>query len=776
MPGKQVYSKKEEDDYREALVKELEKYKDFYSRQGMIIRRYEWAASRNSIFKSLYDLEVGAESFDSLRNMERKRQHHIDLQSEELAVQNEEMIAQLEEINLQAEELRRTNEALQASEKKYRELVEQSNSIIIRWDTNGKIKFINDFAEKFFGFSQDEVMGKSLFNTIIPVTDSNGRDMAAFIHHVKQHPEKYKNNVNENIRKSGERVWVSWSNKAILDELGNLIEILAVGNDITKLKRAKEALQENVERLRMAQQVARIGTFEWNIQTGVNIWTPELEAMYGLPVGGFPGAQSAWEQLVYHEDRAEAVRRVSEAIEKGDFEGEWRVVWPDGTVHWLHGKGWVFKDESGKPLKLLGVNIDITERKQAEKSLDAVKDQLTAELDAMDRLHAISVQFVLNGDLSAILDQIIDVGVSITNADMGNIQILDPESGCLKIVAQHGFDQPFLDYFDTVVDGHGSCGESMNRKERVVVEDVARSPIFVGTPDLEAMRAAGVRAVQSTPLLSRKGRLLGMFSTHYRVSRRPNEREQKLIDLLARQTADIIERTQAEKQLFDSKAQAELYLDLMGHDINNMHQVALGYLEMARDLPSGEMQAEFIDKSMEVLRRSTQLIGNVRKLRKIHEGVFQSKDIDVCKLLADVQSEYGKVAGKTVALNMNGHDGCRVRANELLHDVFANLVNNAVNHTEDGREILVKLDVVEDNGSRYCRVSVEDDGPGIHDDYKERVFNRMYRGTARGMGLGLFIVKSLVDSYHGKVWVEDRVPGDYSKGTKFVVMLPALMK
>ena len=107
--------------------------------------------------------------------------------------------------------------------------------------------------------------------------------------------------------------------------------------------------------------------------------------MYGLPPGGFGGTQEAWEQLVYPEDRPEAVRQVNEAMEKGGFEGEWRVVWPDGTIHWLHGRGYIFKDEVGKPLKLIGINIDITERKQMEEKLRRYNDDLEQRVEERTR-------------------------------------------------------------------------------------------------------------------------------------------------------------------------------------------------------------------------------------------------------------------------------------------------------------------------------------------------------------------------------------------------------
>jgi len=237
---------------------------------------------------------------------------------------------------------------------------------------------------------------------------------------------------------------------------------------------------------------------------------------------------------------------------------------------------------------------------------------------------------------------------------------------------------------------------------------------------------------------------------------------------------DITDRKLIEAALKEAKQQSELYLDLMGHDINNMHQITLGYLELAQGMTPGVAQSEMIGKSIEVLQRSTQLIRNVGKLQKLNEDLGQVHEVDVGSVLHAVKREFGMVPGKEIRLNFNGDGHCFILANELLYDVFANLVSNAIKYTGDHAVIAVDMDVVADNGQTYCRVSVEDDGPGIPDDFKPRIFNRLLRGPskAKGMGLGLYLVKSLVDRCGGRTWVEDRVPGDYTKGARFMVMLP----
>jgi PAS domain S-box-containing protein len=174
---------------------------------------------------------------------------------------------------------------------------------------------------------------------------------------------------------------------------------MGANTDVTERKlaelevlRVKVDLAENQERLRLAQQVARIGTFVWNLQTGESQLTPELEAMYGLPPGGFAAGQRTWQDLICPEDRDQGVLYVQEAMETGSFAAEWRVTWPDGTTRWLFGRAWVSKDDTGKPLRLMGANTDVTERKLAELEVLRVNAELelrvsrrTHELEAANR-------------------------------------------------------------------------------------------------------------------------------------------------------------------------------------------------------------------------------------------------------------------------------------------------------------------------------------------------------------------------------------------------------
>ena len=151
-------------------------------------------------------------------------------------------------------------DALQRTRENYTELVELTNSVILRWNVKGEVTFLNRFGQTFFGYSADEIMGRNVVGTIVPETDQAGHDLIRMIRDIGTHPELYVKNQNENMRKNGERVWISWTNKATFDEIGNVMEILSVGNDHTDIKRTEEELRRSKEELetKVAERTAKL--------------------------------------------------------------------------------------------------------------------------------------------------------------------------------------------------------------------------------------------------------------------------------------------------------------------------------------------------------------------------------------------------------------------------------------------------------------------------------------------------------------------------------------
>ena len=137
-------------------------------------------------------------------------------------------------------EKRKIADALKDSEARYREVLQNTQSIIIRMDTLGNITFFNRFALSFFDYTSDEVIGKNVVGTIVPQKARSGHDLSMMANDLGFNAEGYAVNVNENVRRSGDRVWIAWINKAIRDEQGHIIEILCIGNDITDRKRSGE--------------------------------------------------------------------------------------------------------------------------------------------------------------------------------------------------------------------------------------------------------------------------------------------------------------------------------------------------------------------------------------------------------------------------------------------------------------------------------------------------------------------------------------------------------
>jgi signal transduction histidine kinase len=217
---------------------------------------------------------------------------------------------------------------------------------------------------------------------------------------------------------------------------------------------------------------------------------------------------------------------------------------------------------AGEPLEqqVQGVALtlgDASALKQAERELYAARALLADDLRRMTRLHELGGRLAVSGDLHASLEDILRAATEITDAQMGDIQQHDPAAG-LSIAAHLGLGQEFLDYFARVGQhGDSACAHAMSSQRRMLVEDVATSPVFADSPSQQVLLAAGARAVQSTPLLDRSGQFLGVFSTHYRTPHHFGEEELRWIDLLARHASAALERWRADESLRRSRDNLE---------------------------------------------------------------------------------------------------------------------------------------------------------------------------------------------------------------------------
>ncbi len=255
---------------------------------------------------------------------------------------------------------------LQQSETRYRELVQNANSAIIRWKRDGTIAFFNEYAQKFFGYSAGEVVGKSV-SILVPEQESTGDDLTGLLQDVVNHPDRYVNNINENILRDGSRVWMAWTNTPIFDDDGQVLEILAVGSDITARKKVEEELRINQSRLDLALRSAHMGVWHLDMVANRRFFDDQVCHLLGIDPAKFTGTAEEFFQAVHPDDR-ELIKAVwTRTIEQNvPYEAEYRALWPDGSFHYVTARGMVVHDDKGRPVRVNGLIWDITERRRAE--------------------------------------------------------------------------------------------------------------------------------------------------------------------------------------------------------------------------------------------------------------------------------------------------------------------------------------------------------------------------------------------------------------------------
>lgn len=546
-------------------------------------------------------------------------------------------------------EQKNAEEAIHESEQRYRRLFESVQEMIalyqVERDDQGRIveRRLLDGNAAFLhatgASSIDELRGKTA-NEVI------GNDWADFhLASVQKAMDTGETQVQEICRSETGRHYITTVVPLSADTY------LGTGWDITKRKQAEEAVQTAMQRFYTILSsmytglllVTDEGHVEFANQAFCNYFdlNESPTELLGLTASDI---FSRIRQAYLYPD--EAIAHIKEIVDQGQPVKAEEVAMRNGRQLL---RDFVPIYINGKSYGRLWHHTDITERKRMEEAL-------ADNLAATKCLQQIGARFVKAGQLEDVLGDIVDAAITITHADMGNIQLIDTQSGSLKIAASRGFEQPFLDFWNAVAEGQGACGTAMKNAKRMIVEDVTQSPIFVGTSALDVQLNAGVAAVQSTPLFNHSGVLIGMLSTHWHIPHQPEQGHLHLLDLLAQEAVDIIEFSRAEAALQESQHRLSVIVDSIADGfyafdrdwkITHINDEALRYFGRSREemigrtmydffkgFPGSVFEAKF-KKAMETGEPSTFETPSIITDRMVEMHAYPSSD-NVTVLFRDV--------------------------------------------------------------------------------------------------------------------------------------------
>jgi len=616
-------------------------------------------------------------------------------------------------------------EALRASEEKYRDLIENIEEMAWEMDKNYLCTYTSQKAKDLLGYEPSEVIGKTPFD-FMPrdeIKKIYGLVKPTFEAHMPIKSLEY-----PIIRKDGSRIIIETNGMPRFDKDGKFRGYRGTNRDITERKRAEEKLRESEEKYRFLVENSKDIIWKIDLQ---GRWT-FVSGNVGRVTGSRPDeilGKTIWDFLApeCHEFIKEKIQKRMHGEDIPSYEA-W-IINKDGSRTPFEVVTTTIIDESGKIVGVQGISRDITLRKRAEDALRESEEKFRQMAENIKE-----VFFIFTPDW------------------MRTIYV--------SPAYVHVWGRQLRGVYDDSMDWL----EGIHPEDRKLALAVINKHKSGKTSDKDLVEFRVLRP---------DGTVRWMLVRTY-----PVYNEAGLVYRITGIAEDITERKRVEMELESAKAQAELYLDLMSHDINNMNQVSLGFLELALDtLSLDENGRSIISRSMGALENSSRLIDKVRKLQKAKSGELSSHEIDLGQTLSDVCAYYSSIHAGNIAIYYEPVPGFMVMANELLYDVFSNIVDNATKHTKDMPVVNIRLDEVGECGETFYRVTIEDNGMGVQDELKGRIFDRFRRGDtkAKGKGLGLYLAKTLVESYNGSIWVEDRVSGDHTKGSKFVVLLPALL-
>lgn len=434
------------------------------------------------------------------------------------------------------------------------------------------------------------------------------------------------------------------------------------------------------------------------------------------------------------------------------------------------------------------------ERARAMASLQESQAELTAELDGAKLLQSVSLVFSNEENIQVLYDKIVDAAAGIMHSQAASLQVFYPEHGIgggLKLLAYKGLDQKSADAWEWVDITAGTpCATAWRTGHRVLVKDVETCDFMISSGSGVAFLQAGFHATQATPLYSRMGKLLGMISTHWHRQFAPSEQQLRLLDVLARQAADLIERRQAEAVLRENRERTlALNRELEEADRNKNEFLSALSHELRNPLAAISVGLQLIDNAhhagetgfvMEIMKRQMnqlcRLVDDLLDFTRIRCNKIQLKQEKVelnnlARLTGEDARQLFERKGIKLCICTDGEPLCLYADPVRLKQIIGNLLHNSLKFTDEGGK--TELSVYREE--KDAVICVRDNGIGIKQEMLSIVFdpftqadNSLDRSNG-GLGLGLSIVRSIARLHGGSATAFSEGLG---KGSSVLIRLP----
>lgn len=669
----------------------------------------------------------------------------------------------------------RLNKNLESAlrESEFQLVTMNQHAVVSMADIGGRIISVNDKFCEISGYSREELLGQ------------NHRILKSGYHPAAHYQEMWDTISHGKVwqgticnrRKDGSEYWVESTIVPFLDDKGKPYKYVSVRTDITELRVSKE-------RLERGQLYAGIGTWDWDIRNDVVYWSDQVKVLYGYTPELEEASSEDFFNIVHPEDLTAVTNAVKACVEQGvKFDIEHRVIWPDGSVHWMLERGDVIRSEEGEPLHMLGVVQDITERVEAEEK-NRRNYQIQNVLGSI--LNAAQETVSLKEFLQKTIEVIIDTSV-ISTRPAGAIFLTDESNKMLVMAAEKGLNPALMVQCARLPFGTCHCGKAAETRQLQFADCLDHRHEIT----YDGIQPHGHYCI---PILLRST-LLGVLNIYLEEEHQPSDEEHEFLEMLVNTLAVIIDRKQAEQSLIDAREEAEnanraksQFLSSMSHELRTPMNAIIGFsqlMKMEMDSPLNESQQENVEEITKAGNHLLELINEVLDLARIESGHI---DLSIeAVVLGEVISEslqlitpLAQKRGIEISLSHNGADITyeqlsqqhnSVRADRTrLKQVLLNLLSNAIKYNRENGKLIIACNKTDNN---QTRISISDTGAGLSQEQQSQLFKAFNRLGAEqseieGTGIGLVITKNIVELMDGTIGVES-APGE---GSMFWIDLP----